>query len=114
ILVASPKHRGKRPVARGSSAPVWPPFSARNNRRACCRAWFELRPAGLSSNSRPSSDRKTVRPTTRASVFGGRNGVLAQQLLDALALVHRIVVVEMQLGHVAHAHRLGQAMAQFG
>ena len=29
-LVAAPKHSGSKPVASGSSVPVWPPFSARS------------------------------------------------------------------------------------
>jgi hypothetical protein len=29
-LVAAPKHSGSRPVASGSSVPVWPAFSARS------------------------------------------------------------------------------------
>jgi len=37
-FVASPKQRGSRPVAMGSSEPVWPAFLALNRRRAFCSA----------------------------------------------------------------------------
>src|SRR5258706_11010853 len=53
-LVASPKTRGRRPVANGSSVPVWPPFAAASTRFAAARARVDVIPAGLSSRRTPS------------------------------------------------------------
>ena len=57
-LVASPKHSGRSPVAKGSSVPVCPAFSASNRRFAACSAAFDVMPAGLSSSSTPSTRRR--------------------------------------------------------
>jgi hypothetical protein len=52
-LVASPKQRGKTPVASGSKLPVCPALLASNNRLAICNDLFELCPAGLSNIKMP-------------------------------------------------------------
>src|SRR6478735_9997370 len=115
ILVASPKHTGSKPVASGSRLPVWPPFSARNRWRTRCRAWLDDRPCGLSSSRMPSSPRKTVRGRRGgAGSVGVVTGAdVAQQVVDAFAAIHRLVVVEMQFRHVAHLHRARELVADF-
>src|SRR5690606_28036538 len=55
ILVARPKQQISRPVANGSSVPVWPALRASTVRLARCSAWLLDRPSGLSSNRTPSS-----------------------------------------------------------
>src|SRR5690554_6037535 len=56
-LVASPKHRGSTPVARGSSAPVWPALAAPYRRLTCCRIPLEVTPWGLSITRMPFTSR---------------------------------------------------------
>jgi hypothetical protein len=52
-LVASPKHTGNKPVAKGSSVPVCPAFDALNKRLVICSALLEVIPMGLSSSRTP-------------------------------------------------------------
>src|SRR5690349_21659218 len=122
ILVPSPKHSGNRPVASGSSAPVWPPLVARSSRRVACRAWLELSPNGLSSSRMPcrsrdgaAEPRRPLRELRFAFAIALRLDVarVAQQAFDALALVDRIVVLEAQLGNAAQAHAARERAAEF-
>src|SRR5690606_9506712 len=55
ILVARPRQHTSKPVAKGSSVPVWPALRASSARLARCRAWLLDKPSGLSSNRTPSS-----------------------------------------------------------
>src|SRR5210317_986494 len=54
-FVASPKHDGNLPVADGSRLPVCPAFLALSSRRTVCKARFDVIPAGLLSNNKPST-----------------------------------------------------------
>jgi len=67
-FVAAPKHKGKSPVASGSSVPVCPAFSARNRRLTFCNASLLDRPKGLSSRSTPCTARRTI--GVRAALAG--------------------------------------------
>src|SRR5690242_13181658 len=122
ILVPSPKHSGSRPVASGSSAPVWPPLAARSSRRAACRALLVLWPNGWSSNRMPcrsrvgtAEARRPPRGLRLAFVIALRLDVarVAQQAFDALALVDRVVVLETQLRDAAQAHAARERAAEF-
>src|SRR5690606_35594920 len=57
-LVASPKHNGSTPLAKGSRLPVWPAFSALSSQRTFCSAALEVKPRGLSSRMMPLTLRR--------------------------------------------------------
>src|SRR6185369_16253860 len=59
-LVAAQKHSGSTPVANGSSVPVCPAFSARNNHLHFCNALLLDRSSGLSSSNTPCTDQRKI------------------------------------------------------
>ena len=71
-LVASPNTSGRRPVANGSSVPVWPPFREPSRRFALASARVEVMPAGLSSSRTPSGPVGAVRPPASPAGPGAR------------------------------------------
>src|SRR5258706_6546038 len=119
-FVASPKTSGRRPVAKGSSVPVWPAFAAARARRAMPSARVEVIPAGLSTSRTPEGG--AIMPIAR--LFGWRASCtplgldrsrlhgLVDEAAQAHATLDRLVIGEMQLRHGSGAQAVGQARAQ--
>src|SRR5512143_919915 len=94
-LVASPRHRGNTPVAMGSNVPVWPTFFTLSSPRTCRTTSNEVGPLGLSMTRTPSM----LLPALLLLH-------LAQQPLDAVPPLQRLVEGEEHLGRHAQVDRL--------
>src|SRR5690554_490298 len=137
ILVARPRQHTNRPVAKGSSVPVWPALRASSARLARCKAWKLDKPSGLSSNKTPSSicprreaivyksmkkNDSLLRLLVRILGFRGlehfslRPIGLIDQLRQGQAASELVVVDEAQGGHsmdVQHLEQQGMQPACF-
>src|SRR5882762_10569488 len=96
-----------RPLARGSSVPVWPARVAPRRRFARCSTAFELGPTGLSISRTPltgacvsSMDRISIR------FLAGLRGV--DQLREAHAPLDRNVVLEADRRSDSEAQALSE------
>src|SRR3984957_9425368 len=84
ILVASPRHTGSMPVARGSRLPTCPALTRSKSVRTRCRAAFEESPSGLSSSRTPLR-------TGNLSGASAPGGVLARAWLGGRAARARAI-----------------------
>jgi len=89
-LVAAPKHSGNTPVAKGSSVPVWPAFSACSSHLAFCSALLLDRPRGLSSKSTPCTGRRGNRGASTAARSAALRSSLAPAREDTASRNQRV------------------------
>src|SRR5258705_5632920 len=113
-LVASPKTSGNSPVAKGSSVPVWPPFSEPSARFARASARVEVRPAGLSRRRTPSGPplRLLMGLAARATRGLRRGDRLVDEARQAYAALDGLVEMEMELGNRARRQAMRQLASQ--
>src|SRR6266849_4806754 len=110
-LVASPNPMTSKPLARGSSVPVWPARFAPRRRFALCSTAFELGPTGLSISSTPLTGSCNVASMWALVGFlSGDRGVY--QLRQPHAALDRSVVMEPQLRGDAQLQAPGELRAQ--
>src|SRR5580704_16438423 len=121
VLVASPSAIGSTPVARGSSVPPCPAFSASSARRAAATARLDVMPKGLSRTSQPWSGtprrlraiavgllpRVRLPPRQVALDLGP-----VQQFVDAVGMIERRVEREGEAGREAQRHFARELTAQ--
>src|SRR5688500_1606123 len=112
-LVASPKTSGSRPVANGSSVPVWPALRAFSSRFARPRACVDENPGGLSSSRTPSGWGAGMLGARLARARGLRRlEGLVDQAGEADSALDGRIELEMQLGDLAGGEPVRELAAQ--